>query len=221
VDQALKPQSKSRQNHCDLLQSLVGIQLAHSTSRTLTFLDTRGRDVAEANASPAAPSPEGGGSSGGKPTLFILLAVINMAVVVGVGVMLYLGQKKKEAQPGIEDVIKGEHETTAAEEKSKEFIGKLVPLETFLVNVSGSRGRKLVKINMELEVTNAEVQEEVEKIKPKIRDYIIIIASSKTFGEISTKEGKDALREEIKNQINLFLTKGQITRVYFTEFILN
>ena len=144
-----------------------------------------------------------------------------MAVVIGVGVMLYLGQKKKDLEPGIDDVIKGEHEQVQKDEKNKEFIGKLVPLETFLVNVSGSRGRKLVKMNMELEVTNAEVQEEVEKIKPKIRDYIIIIASSKTFGEISTKEGKDALREEIKNQINLFLTKGQITRVYFTEFILN
>lgn len=177
--------------------------------------------MAEANAAAPAPAPESGGSSGGKPTLFILLAIINMAVVIGVGVMLYLGQKKKEAQPGIDDVIQGEHDKKAEEEHSKEFIGKLVPLETFLVNVSGSRGRKLVKINMELEVTNAEVQEEVEKIKPKIRDYIIIIASSKTFAEISTKEGKDALREEIKNQINLFLTKGQITKVYFTEFILN
>jgi flagellar FliL protein len=118
-------------------------------------------------------------------------------------------------------VIQGEHDKLKDEEKSKEFIGKLVPLETFLVNISGSRGRKLVKINMELEVTNAEVQEEVEKIKPKIRDYIIIIVSSKTFAEISTKEGKNALREEIKNQINLFLTKGQINKVYFTEFILN
>src|SRR3954468_22312614 len=160
--------------------------------------------VAETNAAPATPPQSGpSGSPGGKPTLFILLAVINMAVVVAVGVMLYLGQKKKEAEPGIDDVIKGEHEQVQKEEKSKEFIGKLVPLETFLVNVSGSRGRKLVKMNMELELTNAEVQEEVEKIKPKIRDYIIIIASSKTFAEISTKEGKDLLREEIKNQINL------------------
>lgn len=177
--------------------------------------------MAEQNAAPQAPAPQGSGSSSGKPTLFILLAVINMAVVMGVGVMLYLGQKKKEAQPGIDDVIAGEHKKAEEEEHSKEFIGKLVPLETFLVNVSGSRGRKLVKINMELELTNSEVQEEVEKIKPKIRDYIIIIVSSKTFAEISTKEGKDALREEIKNQINLFLTKGQITKVYFTEFILN
>lgn len=178
--------------------------------------------MAEQNAAPSAPPPENPSpSSGGKPTLFILLAVINMAVVMAVGVMLYLGQKKKSAQPGIDDVIQGEHDKLKDEEKSKEFIGKLVPLETFLVNISGSRGRKLVKINMELEVTNAEVQEEVEKIKPKIRDYIIIIVSSKTFAEISTKEGKNALREEIKNQINLFLTKGQINKVYFTEFILN
>ena len=168
-----------------------------------------------------APAAAPSGPSGGKPTLLIILVIINMLVVVGVGAMLYLGQKKKAAEPGIDDVIKGEHEKLKEEEKSKEFIGKLVPLETFLVNISGTRGRKLVKINMELEVTNAEVQEEVEKIKPKIRDYIIIIASSKTFNEISTREGKDALREEIKNQVNLFLTKGQIVRVYFTEFILN
>ncbi len=178
--------------------------------------------MAEQNAAATPQAAESASSSsGGKPTLFILLAVINMAVVMGVGVMLYLGQKKKSAEPGIDDVIKGEHEQVQKEEHSKDFIGKLVPLETFLVNVSGSRGRKLVKMNMELEVTNAAVQEEVEKIKPKIRDYIIIIASSKTFNEISTREGKDSLREEIKNQINLFLTKGQINKVYFTEFILN
>ena len=176
--------------------------------------------MAEQNQAPQ-PAADSGSSSGGKPTLFILLAVINMAVVMGVGFMLYLGQKKKEGEPGIDDVIKGEATKLKEEESSKEFIGRLVPLETFLVNVSGSRGRKLVKINMELEVTNAQVQEEVEKIKPKIRDYIIIIASSKTLSEISTKEGKDVLREEIKNQINLFLTKGQINKVYFTEFLLN
>lgn len=178
--------------------------------------------MAEGNAA-QTPAPEAPKTppSGGKPTLFIILALINMAVVVGVGVMLYMGQQKKASQPGIEDVIKGEKKTMDEEAMSKDFIGKLVPLETFLVNLSGSRGRKLVKINMELEVNNAEVQDEIQKIKPKIRDYIIIIISSKSYAEISTKEGKDALRDEIKNQINLFLTKGHISKVYFTEFLFN
>ncbi|MAV91232.1 MAG: flagellar protein FliL [Bdellovibrionaceae bacterium] len=144
-----------------------------------------------------------------------------MLVVMGVGGMLYMDKQKKAAEPGIEDVIQGEKEALEEEASAKDFIGQLVPLETFLVNLSGSRGRKLVKINMELEMSSPEAQEEVEKIKPKIRDYIIIIVSSKSYGEISTKEGKDALREEIKNQVNLFLTKGRINKVYFTEFLFN
>lgn len=64
-------------------------------------------------------------------------------------------------------------------------------------------------------------KKEIDKLKPKVRDIIIILLSAKTYAQVSTKEGKDSLREEIRDQVNLFLTKGQIKRVYFTEFIYN
>lgn len=177
--------------------------------------------MAETNPAPqqeaqAAPAP-----SGQKPTLFIILAVVNMLIVAGVGTMIYLGKKKEAAQPGIDDVIQGESETQKKEQLEEDFIGKLIPLETFLVNVAGSRGRKLLKINMELEVDVDEVQAEIENLKPKIRDIIIITLSSKTYAQISTRDGKEAMRDEIRDQVNLFLTRGKIKRVYFTEFIFN
>lgn len=171
-----------------------------------------------------AAEAQGGGSeksSGQKPVLLMALVVVNMLVIVGFGVMMYLGKKKEASEPHIDDVIKGESETQQHEKEKEDFIGKLIPLETFLVNLSGSRGRKLAKINMELEINNDEVQLEIDKLKPKIRDIIIIILSSKSYAQISTKEGKDVLRDEIRDQVNLFLTKGQIKRVYFTEFIYN
>jgi flagellar FliL protein len=174
-------------------------------------------NAAEQAATAAAASPP----PGQKPTLFIILALVNMLVVLGVGAMLFLGQQKKNAEPKIDDVIKGEVETQEAEKKSQDFIGSLIPLETFLVNLSGSRGNRLMKINMELELDNAEVATEIDRIKPKIRDIIIIILSSKSYMQISSREGKDLLRNEIRDQVNLFLTKGQIKRVYFTEFIAN
>lgn len=177
--------------------------------------------MAEANAAPAAPAPTPSGGGGQKPTLLILLTIINMAVVLGIGFMIYSGQKKKEKEPGIDHVIKGESETQEEEAKNKDFIGKLVPMETFLVNLAQSRGRKLAKINMEFEVSGDEVQEEIEKLKPRIRDMVIMIISDKSLAQVSSKEGKDALREEVRNQVNLFLTKGQIKNVYFTEFIFN
>ena len=176
--------------------------------------------MAEENAAQSAPESSGGGK-GQKPTLFIILAIFNMLVVGGVAAMLFLNKQQKAAEPNIDDVIKGEYETQQEELLNEDYIGKLIPLETFFVNLSGSRGRKLAKVNMEIEVNNDEVQEEIEKLKPKIRDVIIIILSSKSYAQVSTKEGKDSLRDEIRDKVNLFLTKGRIQRVYFTEFIYN
>lgn len=178
--------------------------------------------MAEQKAPAEAAAPEPSASSGQKPTLFIILSIVNMLIVAAVGALLYMGKKKEAERPSIDHVIEGEakkqHEEAGKEE---EFIGQIIPMETFLVNLSGTRGSKLVRINMELEVSGPEVQEEIDKRKPQIRDIIIIMLSSKTFAQVSTREGKEQLRNEIRDTVNPFLTKGQIKRVYFTEFILN
>lgn len=176
----------------------------------------------EKAAAPAAEASSGGGSSGQKPILLIALAVINMLVVAGVGYMLYTGRKKDAEQPKIEHVIQGEHAAQEHEKhEEKEFIGKVVPLETFLVNLAGSKGRKVAKVNMELEVEGEKVIEELDKRKPQIRDMIIVLLSSKNYEDVEKTEGKDNLRNEIKDTINSFLVHGKITNVYFTEFIYN
>lgn len=174
-------------------------------------------EKAEAGGAQAAAQP-----AGQKPTLFIILSVVNMLIVAGVGFLLYSGKKKEAETPTIDHVVQGEANTQQAEAaREDEFIGQLIPMETFLVNLAGSRGGKLARINMELEVSGADVIAEIDKRKPQIRDIIIILLSSKNFGQISSREGKEQLRNEIRDTVNPFLTKGQIKRVYFTEFILN
>ena len=135
-------------------------------------------EVAEEKAAAAEVSASPAGGAGQKPILLIALAVINMLVVAGVGFMLYQGKKKEAAEPKIEDVIKGEAEAQHHEKtEEKEIIGKVIPLETFIVNLAGSKGRKVAKVNMELEVQGDRVLEEIEKRKAQIRDIIIIILS--------------------------------------------
>lgn len=177
--------------------------------------------MAEQKAQEAPAAAPAQSSSGGKPILFIGLAAFNMLVVAGVGAMIYLGKQKEAAQPTIDHVVQGEQKAAEEAKANPEFIGKLMPLETFIVNLAGSRGQRIVKINMELEVSNDDVGQEIDKLRPKIRDIILFIVSSKTYAQVATREGKDVLREEIRDQVNLFLTKGQVSRVYFTEFIYN
>ena len=175
--------------------------------------------MAEEKAAAAGASAPSGGS-GQKPILLIALAVINMLVVGGVGFMLYSNKKKEAAEPKIEQVIKGEAEAQKKEAtEEKEVVGKVVPLETFIVNLAGAKGRRVAKVNMELELHGEQTAEEIDKRKAQIRDIIIIILSSKTHDEVSSREGKDNLRNEIKDTINSFLLKGKISNVFFTEFI--
>lgn len=184
-------------------------------------------DVAEEKAAKveSSPAPTPSVASEGKPIWLIALVVINMLVVAGVGFMLYKGKQKEAHEPTIDHVIKGVAETHEKEiHEEKAFVGKVVPLETFIVNLANSKGRKVAKVNMEIELKDSEngnVADEIEKRKAQVRDIIIILLSSKTYEEVSTREGKEHLRNEIKDTVNSFLTKGKITNVFFTEFIYN
>lgn len=175
----------------------------------------------KATAQEAAAPANAAGSSGSKPYLLIGLVVVNMLVVAFVGFMVWKGRKIEEAKPGIDKVIEGENQAQTEEQNKPEEIGKVIPLETFVVNLAGSKGRKVLKVNMELEVKGTDIVQEIENRKAQIRDFIIIILSSKSYDEVSAKEGIEALKNEIKDNINSFLSKGKIVNVYFTELIYN
>jgi flagellar FliL protein len=163
-----------------------------------------------------------------KPVLLLIVIVINMLVMVSVAMILWTSYKAERAKPKLQDIVNGEKDDQvkkAADAEAgvagEDSVGKLVPLETFLVNLAGTRGSKLVKINMELEVDGSKVEEELDKRKPQMRDIIIILLSSKTYDQVTTKEGKEILRTEVRDTINSFLGRGKIKKVYFTDFIVN
>lgn len=153
------------------------------------------------------------------PILLVALAVVNMLVVAGVGFMLWQGKKKEAAQPTIDHVVNNVANHPPEHEETNTFEGKVIPLETFIINLAGSKGRRIAKVSMELKVEGEQTPEEIDKRKAQIRDIIIILLSGKTYDEVSNREGKDQLRSEIKDTVNAFLTKGKINEVYFTEFI--
>jgi flagellar FliL protein len=179
--------------------------------------------VAEENAAAKESSAKADAAAPSKPLMLYVLVIINMIVVGGVGFMVYKGNIAKSHQTTIEEVTEGAKKDNEEDKikEEKEFVGKTIPLETFLINLSGSQGRKLLKVNMELEVEGDKTPEEVEKRKAAVRDMILLILSSKRYEDVSTIEGKDRLRDEIKEQLNRVLKKGLVKQVLFTEFIYN
>lgn len=179
--------------------------------------------MAEQNAAPkeaAAAAPSGGSN---KTQMFLMvLVIVNMVAVGAVGFLLWKNKQKEAAEPTIDHVIKGEHDTQLKESKEANLARKpVVPLETFIVNLAGSRGRRVAKVNIEFEVSVPLVQAELDQRKAQVRDIVIILLSGKTYEQIEKPEGRNQLRDEIKDTVNAFLTQGKIENVFFTDFIYN
>jgi flagellar FliL protein len=73
---------------------------------------------------------------------------------------------------------------------------------------------------MNLELDGEELAIELEQKTPLVRDIIIRVLTSKTLEEISTAKGKEKLKDQLVNQLNLRLQDGQVKNVYFTEFVI-
>ncbi len=94
------------------------------------------------------------------------------------------------------------------------------PMDPFVVNIAETNGERYLKIVIQLETSDPGVGPELEQIKPRIRDSILDLLTPKTFKDIMDLSGKQRLREDIAGRINNILQRGKVTRVYFTEFVI-
>ncbi|HOD35791.1 MAG TPA: flagellar basal body-associated FliL family protein [Syntrophales bacterium] len=94
------------------------------------------------------------------------------------------------------------------------------PMDTFIVNLMDNGGERYLKVVLQLELSDPEAVAELKEIKPKIRDAVLGILSSKSLKDISTTEGKQRLKEEISHRLNGYLSTGKILQVYFTDFVI-
>lgn len=124
--------------------------------------------------------------------------------------------------------------------------GMMVNMSTKIINLSDPSGRKYIRLTVVLEFNPEPVDEEaeasssggghggseeavdpyaaqLEKINarmPLMDDIVITTLSTKSFDELYTAAGKEALRKEIQDAINSRLPELKVISVYFTEFVV-
>ncbi|MDD5476319.1 MAG: flagellar basal body-associated FliL family protein, partial [Syntrophales bacterium] len=99
-------------------------------------------------------------------------------------------------------------------------IGTLWSMGTLIVNLLDDEGERYLKATIELELSSPDMVSELDVLKPKILDGILDLLSSKYYRDIVGFEGKQHLRDEISLRINNYLSRGRISNVYFTDFVI-
>ncbi len=168
-------------------------------------------------------------------TIVIVLSAINTVATVGIITVLATSFIREKNKPSIDDVAASaiaeaegdrdaskEGESKGGDKKSHNDFGKMVPLDQFTINLAtpGSLSPKYVKVNISLEVQNTDIESEVTSKMPQVRNVIIDLFNSKKVQDLATGDGREFLKEEIKNALNGFLVNGKIKSVYFTNFAL-
>jgi flagellar protein FliL len=182
-------------------------------------------------------------SSSGGSKLVTILTIVNVAATLGMGGVLLVSFHKEKTSTSVEDIstqpadhdeAQGEKakegagghgggEAKESSSKKKHDFGKMVTLEQFTVNLStpGSVNPKFVRVNISLEVPSEDSESEVNTKMPQIRNTIIDLFNSKRAADLATAEGRDYLKEEIRNALNGFMVTGKVKGVYFTNFAVS
>jgi flagellar protein FliL len=113
--------------------------------------------------------------------------------------------------------------------------GIMVDTGAKVVNLADPGGRRFVRVSIVLEFApnNPAYYTSIGEAKstivttfttdlspklPVVNDVLVTVLSSKTFEQVYSPDGKDALRKEIIEQLNARLSEYSVIYVYFTEF---
>ena len=131
----------------------------------------------------------------------ILFSIIGFVVTAAVfGGVFYLTTKKNPEQ-------------AAKEVKTYNYsVGELY------ANIKDSR--RILKANINFEITDEKLTEKLEAKKPKIRNDILELIRSTEENQLTGDKGQQMLRTQILKSVKQMMATEKITNVYFVEFII-
>jgi len=155
-----------------------------------------------------------------KKKLFIIIGAAVGVVIVAVVLVLTLGGGSKKEGGGEAKAEKkaGSHGGGGAE--GAPVAGTVFPLEPFIVNIYDGQEVRYLKVKVEFEMSGPEIKPEIDARQAPLRDAILVLLTTKTLQEIQDLQGKNQLREEILASVNKILPPGKVTRIYFTDFVV-
>ena len=164
--------------------------------------------AAPAAAAPAAAGAEPAAAPAKKP--IILLAGIGLALVALLGVGGWFLAPR----------LLGTHKSPEGEVKTEAPVKVTVPLGAVVVNIGSPDKRRYLKVAVELGLTAAKGAKEVEEKKPQITDLLISVLATAPVESLGTEGGRVKLKQTVLTRIKEELQMEHVTRVFFTEFVI-
>ncbi|MCW8888821.1 MAG: flagellar basal body-associated FliL family protein [Gammaproteobacteria bacterium] len=157
-------------------------------------------------------------SSKKKLIIIIVAAVLGLAVIIGgtVGLTLMLVDGGSDAQQAGEEA--------AAEEVVVPKDAVYIPVKTMTVNFADKGAAQFLQVDISIMTYDAELIDLIKAHMPVIRNDMLNMLGAQTFKDVSTPDGKEALRTKLLLIVQKILQEQEaregIEAIYFTKIIM-
>lgn len=109
----------------------------------------------------------------------------------------------------------GERVVNLADAGGFRYLKTEIVLEIIVEDVDPAelRGESLATARLDLE-------SEMEPLEPQMQDVITLLLSSKSVEDVSTPEGKSALKAELLDALGEVIGEERLLDLYFTQFVI-
>ena len=101
-----------------------------------------------------------------------------------------------------------------------EIAGPVSSFDPFVVNLDEPGTSRYLKVTLQVEVVDAEVEHGLEKNKQLVRDTILSYLSSLHVKETLGAEAKETIRTALMAKLDGLLGPGKVRRMFFQEFVV-
>ncbi len=150
----------------------------------------------------------------------IIVAVVLLLAGAGGGYYFMMGNDFEADGEQVEEVEEEtEEEMDAANEEIYYDMG-----QSLIVNFPKGSGANLIQVSVSILVKGAETVEAIKKHEPMIRNNLLMAISAKGAKNLKTKEGKQALRtamlDEVIKVMERMTKKNKVENIFFTAFVM-
>lgn len=174
---------------------------------------------------------EDAGSSKSKRKINLILLVVSgilfLLLAIGIPTAYFMMTDKESAISQLEANILELEESNVQEEgwdeeaeydENEEPLGAIYPLHTFVVNLAADSS--YLRVQIQLEFNGQAVPKRFFIRQVPIRDELLKLLASRTPSELTSSDGKQELKEQVKQTVNGILKREEVKNVYFTQFVM-
>lgn len=170
-----------------------------------------------------------------KGTLKLILVAVGASLITAggmFGAFMLLGEHPPQAENPDEhadeaDGGDGQNTEKKKKKKKKKHDGPELPptymkLDNLTVNLAGGKDHFLAA-NMELKIGEPEAQRLLTERLPEVKNLVLLTLSAQTPETLATVEGKTALAQKLRDDLNTLIDQDEETGVvdiFFTQFII-